>query len=500
VKIRTAIVTVPRIEPHRPPAGAAIIGAVCEKQGHDVTAYDLNIDFFNHCAYHNQDFYAYDRIWDEISNATPDQQKFIDKFIRNKVKLIAEQNYNYILVSIFGQSGVLFSRQFLTELREKTSAKIVVGGMAVAGESLVSSKTFGDELLEKELIDTYIAGEGEISLEEYLKGNTEYPGINNTKSIQVEDLDTLTWPNYKYFDLDAYDYLEDKRDVFITGSRGCVRRCGYCDIERYWPKFRFRSGKNIANEIIKHYEEQGITNFYFTDSLINGSRSAFEDMCNTLASYKFETPISWKGQFIFRRKHQLTDDHFDMIKQAGGNEFYVGFETGSDRLRFEMGKKYTNEDIDYQLEQFSRVKLHVMPLMFTGYVTETLQDHIDTKNIFKRWQKYVADGTIIGIELGANLVILPGSPVERMIESHGIEFAFDTNDDAIKNVWHSSANPDLTIREKVRRKLELHEEAIKYNWPVWRQKARLEDLRAHIIKNNLHLKKPEFRKLPVKMI
>ena len=184
-----------------------------------------------------------------------------------------------------------------------------------------------------------------------------------------------------------------------------------------------------------------------------------------------------------------------MISEAGGNFFYVGLETGSDRLRFDMAKKFTNDDIDFNLEQCSQNNIRIMPLMFTGYVTETLEDHYDNLKIFQRWQRYVADGTINAVELGSSLVILPGAPVERMVESHDIRFVHDTTGEANLKLWYSMANPELTLRERIRRKLEIHETAIRHHWPVWRQESRLNDLKQLILKHNLHLDNPVFSKI-----
>ena len=67
------------------------------------------------------------------------------------------------------------------------------------------------------------------------------------------------------------------------------------------------------------------------------------------------------------------------------------------------------------------------------------------------------------------------------------------------SLWWSEKNPNLTIRERIRRKLEVHETAIKYAWPVWRQAARLTDLKEMILKNNLHQAEPKkfFNLIPV---
>lgn len=484
---RTAIVNVPRTEPHRPPPGSAIIAAVCKSLGHEVIGYDLNIDFFHYCKAVNVDYYEFDYIWENVSAASPHHQDLLNIFISDRVVKIVNGNFDHVMISVFGFSGQPFTEQFITKLRPMTSAKITAGGPGISYAGLLDSEDcYGKNLYDRGLIDCYITGEGEFSLRASLN-QEQGPGINNNRPVQIDDLDSLPFPDYSVFDLDAYDYLiPGEKDVYITGSRGCVRKCTYCDVEHYWPKYRYRSGRSITQEIIQNYEKFGITRFYFTDSLVNGSLKSFNEMCESLVRYNFVEPIKWQGQFIFRPKQSIPKDHFAMIKAAGGDTFFVGIETGSDRVRFEMGKKFTNEDIDYQLQECSNNDIKIMPLLFTGYITETAQDHQDNLDLFRRWQKYVADGTITGVELGSNLMILPGAPVERMIESHGLEFMMSWQGEPGTSLWWSAANPELTVRERIRRKLEVHETAIKYAWPVWRQESRLNALKNQIIKNNLH--------------
>lgn len=453
---------------------------------------DLNIKFFHECKNKSFDYSSFDAIWDRVVDADETQNQFINEFINRWVEKISREDYDFIMLSIFGISGTRFAEMFLQKVRSQTRSTIIAGGMGVASIGLVDGEDcYGKQLRDRGLIDTFITGEGEEALKLALAGQ-EGPGINNNHPIQIDDINDLPIPDYGIFDLDEYDYLiPGKKDVYITGSRGCVRKCTYCDVEHYWPKFRYRSGASITQEIIENYERFGITNFYFTDSLINGSLKSFNDMCEKLAAYPFKEAISWQGQFIFRQRRSIPKDHFAMIKAAGGDTFYVGIETGSDRVRFDMGKKFTNEDIDFQFEECSKHGIKIMPLLFTGYITETLEDHHDNLDMFRRWQKYVADGTITGVELGSNLIILPGAPVHRMIDSHGIEFMMGVDGELGKSLWWSASNPDLTIRERIRRKIEVHETAIKYAWPVWRQESRLNELKSMIVKNNLHIKEPK---------
>lgn len=484
--MKTAVIAVPRLEIHRPPPGPAIVANICAQQGHKVTAYDLNIQLFNHCQRIGVDYHGFDSVFDLISEPTIKQQQVLTEFVNYWVDQIVVHNYDYMLLAVFGTSGTWFAEKFLEKLRPRTTAKIVIGGMAVGTFSLTNaSRCFGEKMRSQKLIDDYIVGEAEHSLVTYLNGGTG-PGINNTTYSQIDNIEDLPTPDYSYFNLDQYNYLyPGQREVYISGSRGCVRKCTYCDVERFWPKYRYRSGQSIYNEIIKNYEKFGVTRFYFTDSLINGSLKVFADMCDKLSQYKFHTPISWSGQFIFRQKNTIPRDHFATMAAAGADILFVGIETGSNKVRQDMGKNFTNEDIDFQLEQCSNNGIKVIPLMFTGYITETLEDHLDNLKIFKRWQRFVADGTINGVELGSHLTILPGAPVAEMLDSHDLSFMLNQHGEPNTGTWQSGVNPDLTIREQIRRKLEVHYTAIKYNWPVWRQQSRLRDFKKYVIQNKL---------------
>jgi len=479
--MKNLVISVPRLEIHRPPISTAIVAETIRLAGHEVEAMDLNCDLFHFLA-NRQTYYNYDEIWDRHRNPTLSETKNIVRFIKSKFKKM--DKYDQYWISVFGSSCTLFTNIFCRLIRKHLKNKIIIiGGQGVQDMDIVEKgNIFGEKKKKAGLCDLYLAGEGEVVVKQVLQGIRQGPGINNVNAIQINDLDNLPYPNYSFYDLDKYDYLQTNKEVFIVGSRGCVRRCTYCDVARYWPKFRYRSGQNIADEMIKHYEQHGVNHFYFTDSLINGSMKAFNDMCDTLAKYNSDhsAGFSWKGQFIFRPKNQLPTDHFATVAAAGGKEFYVGVETGSDKIRWEMDKKFTNEDIDFQLEEFNKYGINVFFLMLIGYVTETLEDHHDTLKMFKRWQKYVATGTIKGIDLGVGLKFLANTPLERQIEQHSVYFlrGDDSLSEATKtDLWQAKTNPDLDVPERIRRRIETHEEAIKYNWPIWRGEQRLKGVK-----------------------
>jgi hypothetical protein len=223
--MKIAVVNVPRLEPHRPPPGPAIIANVCKHAGHGVRAYDLNIKFFHYCRQHNIDYHSYDAVWDRIIAINAQQLEFVNSFISICTTEIVKQDYDYILISVFGFAAHEFTELLLAQLRSQTPAKIVIGGMGVGSYNLVDSDNyFGQRLKRAGQVDHFIVGEGERAVVQLLSGESG-PGIDNNDFVQIDNIDELLQPNYEFYDLDDYDYLvPGSREVYITGSRGCVRK------------------------------------------------------------------------------------------------------------------------------------------------------------------------------------------------------------------------------------------------------------------------------------
>ena len=63
--MRNLVISVPRLEIHRPPISTAIVAETIRLEGAEVEAMDLNCDFFHYVA-DRQTYYNYDEIWDRL--------------------------------------------------------------------------------------------------------------------------------------------------------------------------------------------------------------------------------------------------------------------------------------------------------------------------------------------------------------------------------------------------------------------------------------------------
>lgn len=464
---RTLVVSFPPLDTLHPPIAGAIVASIFKGQGHTVTAVDLQAELNRWLTSKNiSQGYFNDVFYENTPTFSQNQIILLKEFIINEFDRLRIKEFDYIGCGLFSLLAQQFGRIFLEMLRPATTAKIIIGGAGLTNFrnllGCTNALTFPEELKKAGVIDEYITGEAEKALVDYLTVG-HGPGIGNGDFEQIDDLDHCPWPDYSYYNLADYS----KQELTIIGSRGCVRKCTFCDVVKTSPKYRYRSGNSIAKEIIHHYETHGITHYYFTDSLINGSYKAFDEMCKGLNSYNFAEPIKWSGQYIIRSKNTTPKYHFEMLKASGCRTLFIGIESGCDRIRFEMGKKFTNNDIEYYLENFSKHGIEVLFLFFTGYVSETEQDHAETLKMFQRWQRFVADGTIQGIETLNILSILPGAPLEQYAKDKQFLFLRDENGGINLRSWVNPALPNYDFKERVRRHISMVEEAMKYKWPLW---------------------------------
>jgi radical SAM superfamily enzyme YgiQ (UPF0313 family) len=466
---KVALVSMPRQDLLRPPAAIPILAAACEEVGVDYEFYDFNLWLYKNI---DQDiWHQIDDNWIKINSNQDRNEPYFQLFLSKLsefVSIILNSGADFIALSVFTDWSSHATLEFAQAINGRI--KIAIGGTGIEAdiEPLIGQKIkLCEYLLEQKLISYYLYGEGEVVFRQLLKGNTLFPGINNYDTEQLDDLDQFPYPSYKKIDPWQYNYIS-RPELSINGSRGCVRKCTYCNVARFWPKFRFRSGESLANEIFHTWKETGIHSFEFSDSLINGSLREFRALNKSLILLQNQHPefrITYKGQFICRAPGQFTEEDYREMKQAGCDYLYVGVETFSDRVRFEMDKKFDTDALDFHLQMCGRYNIPNAFLMITGYPTETLEDHELNLAGLRRYQRYAQAGIINLITFGYTTAILENTPLERMQPELKIIKEFADFDKPMN--WVSLKNPTLTFKERVRRWTELVALAndLSYNQP-----------------------------------
>ena len=472
---KICLVSSAQIQYSRPPAGLAFMAGVCERNNVEYSLIDLNINFLH---------YAGKEVWDKCFLYTtndlltlPDElNEIVNKFLDQTIDQIISSGPECLAITALTLFNQQWAKKFLQRLRRCSDITTIGGGPGFGTLDAFgrdTTITFGQHLAQENLLDYYVLGEGEVIFEKFLQGSRDECGLNTknnpeTWQPQIDDLNGLAMPSYKQIDFNLYKSSYDKPVISITSSRGCVRRCSFCDVGHLWKKFRFRSGQSVADEILKHHLDTGATDFWFTDSLINGSLKQFMDLLEQLSIYKQQYPslekLTYSGQFIIRPQGSHPVRMFELMKETGCNQIQVGIESGSESVRNHIGKKFSNADIDYHFKMCEKYKIKNWLLMLVGYPTETEQDFADSLNMLTRYQKYIINDTAFGVQATGPTAILPNTPLSSQQNELGIVYEHEGS----INLWTSTVNTTLSFNERQLRWIRLIEHAVKlgYNLPA----------------------------------
>lgn len=368
--MKIALVSTPSHNSYLPAPGIAYMKGVLNREGIESKCFDLNHEFFKELG---QEAIP----WCE--GREDPLESSCKKFIYDYCEKL--KGYDWIGVSLFSFNSQIATEVLLRCIKEHgIESKIVLGGNGLvnsAGDQKVFGSThydnFGEKMIANGLADHYIMGEGDKALPALLRGKSY-------RFAQMMDLSDLTYPDYSDFDMSSYG----TKMVTITGSRGCVRNCTFCDVNLIWNKYKFRPGEEVAAEMIHQYEKHGVDLFYFSDSLVNGSLKEFRKFCRIMTEKNL--PIKWMGQFIFRSG--MTEEDWDYVKGSGCHSLWIGVESGSEQTRWHMKKKFDNRVLHSSIKSCGSRKINMLFLLIAGYPTETEEESEETVKMLHKAAPY----------------------------------------------------------------------------------------------------------------
>jgi len=208
--------------------------------------------------------------------------------------------------------------------------------------------------------------------------------LNNPNRPFIENLDELPFP--------ARHLLLDKETYFanafgkIFASRGCPYQCNYCGSNKIWTrKVRYRSPKNVVDEIEHVKKEFGSTHFVFEDDLLTINKKFLTSICDELIERNLD--IEWSCE---TRANLVFDDLVKKMKMSGCTGIVVGIESGSEKILRDIKKGIVPEQIYNAAKIIKDNGVIYSAFFMIGFPTETKEDIMETVKVMKETQPFNA--------------------------------------------------------------------------------------------------------------
>jgi radical SAM superfamily enzyme YgiQ (UPF0313 family) len=408
---KVVIASMPFVDESTPLAAPAVLKSSLQASNIECVALDLNIEIYNKLS-HRQDKQLFlDFFHHQIAH-----EEIVDELVRMldfyAVEILSH-NPTIVGLSLFSSETQTFTVWLCAVLRQRApNTKIVIGGPGL--QTLDNSLfKFPDRVKKLGLIDDYITGDGETSLVEYVQGNLSYPGINSYTWQPNSNFNDLATPDYSDYRLFKYEYPS----LPIVDSRGCVQDCEFCDVIAFWKKFQYLTAETIFEQMQEHIKNYNVYRFQFASSICNGNLKEFKKLLRLISDYNEHTnaqgQIHWIGSFIVRPAAQHKEELWKLIKKSNGF-LLTGVESIIEQVRINLGKKFTNADLEHHLQMAKAHQVTMNLLMILCYPTETLADYEQVKQWFVNHKEF-ANSTIVKVQCTLPAV-LPGTRLEKTID------------------------------------------------------------------------------------
>lgn len=437
------------------PISLAWLSGVFESLNIEYKAIDFNYELYTNI---NSDEYNAFR-HDTLKSPSRAVIDVIDKTI----KTIIEYKPDILSVSVFSYRQFFICRTFLERLKNiDHNMDISIGGPGVWYIPGSSDKTNGYELCVNELVNSYTLGNAEEVIRDLFLGinPSNLIGVNTLEKLKLNP--TEEWTNLvkkiqekyikpSYKKIPIVDRSNQSKEIFITGANGCPGKCAFCSIRTYIPYPSYRNGVEVANECYELFKQTGITRFKRTDALANGHAQHFKAFNERIIELKTQdTNFTFEYNCMFVPKDQRIHDeeYYSLMAQAGCTSLDLGIESGSERLRKEMHKGYTNDQLDWHFEMCHKYGIKNNISIFVGFPTETDDDFNENLKMLDRYQKYISSKAFNEIQHCGKFVLYTNTYIYNNLDEYSVVIT-DHNVDPIE--WVCTKNITNTLEKRIER-------------------------------------------------
>ncbi|MBT3703090.1 MAG: radical SAM protein [Alphaproteobacteria bacterium] len=344
---------------------------------------------------------------------------------KGKVSTVIEEAIKQHNINIVGTGGL--SPQYhlvkhVIEVVKKLDSDIltVVGGGLISADPNVAMEAL-------EYADYGVIGEGEATVVEFaqcLEDVTDIFAVDGliikdgdtfTKTAtrdDIEDIDTIPWPDYEGFQLDKYlatppssfGGLSATQMVPMLGSRSCPYSCTFC-FHSIGHKYRRRSLDDFFGELDYLVENFNIEYISMADELFAPKYEDAKAFSERMGPYG----IPWHADFAI---NIVKPGLLPIMKKGGLDVMFFGLESADDAILKSMRKGLTMAKTERVLKEVMDQGISSYGCFIFGDVEETAESAAKTMKWWHDHPEYLVHLTLIKP--------FPGSAVYRNACENGL--------------------------------------------------------------------------------
>jgi radical SAM superfamily enzyme YgiQ (UPF0313 family) len=335
-----------------------------------------------------------------------------------------------------------------------------------------------EDVLNRSATDVVVRGEGEVTLKNVVLCQLERGGLDpadlqeisgivyRTPSGQIHqtniapyvvDLDSLPFPAWHllpFSDYRGYHLCHQLPEYPILFSRGCPFDCVFCP-NAHWnlttPRVRFRSPRNIADEMAMLCQQYGIREFHnLADELNNHPRLAIE-ICDAIKERRLG--VTWK---TLLRPDPVTEDLARHMAESGCWLASLGIETGNAETLTGVRKHFTHAHVEDACRVLKKYGIKVQGLFMLFNVWESEGELlVEDAALSKRTVEYAArllDQGLLDYTGWSITAPYPGSELFDIARRHGLlksSIADQWDDWSVRELLVMDL-PGVSVRDQIR--------------------------------------------------
>ena len=302
----------------QPPLGIVYLASVAEKRGHAVEVIDTDVEGYS-------------------------MDSLADYLIAGKFDIVGITATSPIFHKAVALAKNLKSRLFANP--------VVIGGEHI---NIFKKAAFLD------CFDYGFYGESDVTFGRFLDiladRGSDFAGMcgflyrKNGQTVEtspgdaIADLDQLDFPAMHLLKHDRYVMtfakFSPRKYLPVMATRGCPFKCVYCSEPLTNPHVRFRSPKNIVDELEKWVKELGVSHFFFMDSNLTLKREQTTGVCGEIIRRGLK--ITFEG---WTRANLVDREILTLLKKAGLIRISYGIESGDPEILKIIKKEVSREDM-----------------------------------------------------------------------------------------------------------------------------------------------------------